>query len=340
MKMKIYKKPRIGLLKYCEYHVDHHTGDSVRTWMSFYKQLRIFEVYQSHTNYRLMSSSFCKNTLATFINYLFQEKNLTQNTVYNNLNMLKSMLYQCYADGYDVDVMALKRTSLKPGESSAVYLTMEELKKLEELKLANTLENIRDHFLISCYTGLRFQDLIWVKPENISDNVIAIGTQKTAEKVIIPLHPVVQKIMRKYENGVPLDFTGSYFNTKIKQIAEEAGITEIVTVTDIRQKGKPLVKKLPKANMIASRTGRRTFATNMYLLNPHGSVYPIMLITGHKTEESFFKYIRLTKLQNAQQLLGNHPFFTGHESSVKEAKTVKYIIRRRTRKFKTNQTTT
>jgi site-specific recombinase XerD len=331
--------PRIRLLTYCEYHIDQHTGNSVRTWMTFYKLLRSFEIYQSHINYKLMSDSFCKNTVSVFINYLFQEKNYTQNTVYNNFNMLRSMLYQCHADGYAVDVMALKRTSVKPGEPFAVYLTMEELKKLEELPLTNTLENIRDHFLISCYTGLRFQDLTWVKPANITENVIAIGTQKTAEKVMIPMHPVVKKIMRKYEDGVPLDFTGSYFNTKIKQIAEEAGITELITVTDVRQKGKPLVKTLPKANMIASRTGRRTFATNMYLLNPQASVYPIMLITGHKTEESFFKYIRLTKLQNAQQLLGSHPFFTGKKSTDTEAKPVKYTIRRRTRKFITSNQT-
>lgn len=231
-----------------------------------------------------------------------------------------------------VYVMALTSAKVKPG-STAVYLTINELKKLEELPLKNTLENIRDHFLVLCYTGLRFQDLTWVKPANISENVMAVGTQ------IIPLHPVVKKIMRKYEDGIPLDFSNSYFDAKIKQIAEEAGITEIVTVTDIRQKGKPLIKRVSKANMIASRTGRRTFATNMYLLNPTGSVYPIMLITGHKTEESFFKYIRLTKLQNAQQLLGNHPFFTGHNNTLTKTKPIKYIIRRRSRRYKTSNQT-
>jgi integrase len=317
--MKIKKMPNIGLLRYCEYHVDKHTGNSLKTWMTFYKLLRLFEVYQSHTNYRLMSDSFCKNTINTFIIYLIKERNLKQNTVYNNFNMLRSMLYRCYADGYNVDVIALKNSKVKPGESTAVYLTIEELKKIEEIELIGTLSYIRDHFLISCYTGLRFQDLAEVRKENISQNIIVIATQKTVEKVIIPLHPVINKILQTYDDDrVPLNFTNSYFNSKIKLIAEQAGVIEPVVVSDIRQLGKKLIKTVPKYTMIASRTGRRTFATNMYILNPHASVYPIMLLTGHRTEESFFRYIRLTKQENAQQLLSSHPFYRYETTTVAE----------------------
>jgi hypothetical protein len=36
--------------------------------------------------------------------------------------------------------------------------------------------------------------------------------------------------------------------------------------------------------------------------------YRIMLITGHRSEKSFFKYIRITREENAATLAG-HPFF-------------------------------
>jgi hypothetical protein len=34
-----------------------------------------------------------------------------------------------------------------------------------------------------------------------------------------------------------------------------------------------------------------------------------MLLTGHKTEEAFFKYIRIGKEENAREL-SEHPFFS------------------------------
>jgi integrase len=51
---------------------------------------------------------------------------------------------------------------------------------------------------------------------------------------------------------------------------------------------------------ISSHTARRSFATNLYL-----DGYPtieIQKITGHKTETSFMKYIRVTKLDAAKRL--------------------------------------
>lgn len=51
---------------------------------------------------------------------------------------------------------------------------------------------------------------------------------------------------------------------------------------------------------VSSHTARRTFATNAYL----AGILParIMLITGHKTEQAFFRYIRIDKVRNAQEL--------------------------------------
>jgi integrase len=52
--------------------------------------------------------------------------------------------------------------------------------------------------------------------------------------------------------------------------------------------------------MHGSHTARRSFATNLYLQG-----YPaieIMKITGHKTESSFLKYIKVNKAAAAKRL--------------------------------------
>jgi integrase len=50
---------------------------------------------------------------------------------------------------------------------------------------------------------------------------------------------------------------------------------------------------------VSSHTARRTFATNYYLLG--FPTVDLMNITGHKTEKSFLKYIRATKLDTAKR---------------------------------------
>ena len=58
--------------------------------------------------------------------------------------------------------------------------------------------------------------------------------------------------------------------------------------------------------LVISHTARRSGATNMYLAGI--PTFRIMLLTGHTTEESFFKYIRIGKEENAN-VLSEYPFF-------------------------------
>jgi hypothetical protein len=48
----------------------------------------------------------------------------------------------------------------------------------------------------------------------------------------------------------------------------------------------------PKYEFISSHTARRSAATNMYLTG-RMKTYEIMSLTGHTTEKSFFRYIRV-----------------------------------------------
>ena len=96
-----------------------------------------------------------------------------------------------------------------------------------------------------------------------------------------------------------------YFNKAIKVICKKVGINEPILWE--RTVGTGVVKKkLEKWEMVSSHTARRSFATNMFLQNV--PTYRIMLITGHKSESSFFKYIRVTREENASTLQG-HQFF-------------------------------
>ena len=95
------------------------------------------------------------------------------------------------------------------------------------------------------------------------------------------------------------------FNKVIKNICKRAKINNEILIE--RTVGNKVVrKKYKKYQLVSSHTARRSFATNMYLAGVAAA--KIMLITGHKTESSFFKYIRISKDENAKEL-SQHPFF-------------------------------
>jgi integrase len=96
------------------------------------------------------------------------------------------------------------------------------------------------------------------------------------------------------------------FGATIKRICQKVINSEVMYE---RTFGKTVVRKrVKKYTLISSHTARRTGATNMYLAGI--PTFRIMLLTGHTTEKSFFRYIRIQKEENAR-MLSEHPFFKG-----------------------------
>jgi len=190
-----------------------------------------------------------------------------------------------------------------------IYLSQEELKSmyLLDLESKHRLEKVRDLFIIACYTGLRFSDLIQIRTENLINNgsQIKVRTEKTSETVIIPIHKYVKEILNKYNGILPTSISNQKMNEYLKEIAELAKINDSVKIA-ITRGGKTDNTVNKKFELVTTHTARRSFATNAYLMDiPSIS---IMKITGHRTEKSFMKYIRISQEENANKLL-NHPFF-------------------------------
>ena len=64
--------------------------------------------------------------------------------------------------------------------------------------------------------------------------------------------------------------------------------------------GKLITITFEKHEGVTSHTGRRSFATNMYKRGLQS--YMIMSVTGHKTEKSFLKYIKVKQHEHAAMM--------------------------------------
>lgn len=190
--------------------------------------------------------------------------------------------------------------------NNAIYLEDYEIKAMYSVRLSGNLKVVRDYFVISCYTALDFSTIKKLEKENIYDKggkkYIRIQRVKTKSNVIIPVHPLVNEILESYSFSMPdMPYTLRHYNNVIKDIAREAGINQYISITVDR-----VDRLVPKHELVSSHTGRRSAATNMYL----AGIKPlqIRMITGHRTEEAFMKYIRISKQYNAE-LVSENKFF-------------------------------
>ncbi|MEI3154317.1 MAG: phage integrase SAM-like domain-containing protein [Odoribacter sp.] len=252
-----------------------------------------------------------EQTIEDFVYYL-QCQNLMSSTVKNNVNRIKYLLKKAHRFGYEVNSI-VEDFNVPDEEGNAVFLTMREVYKIHRYTDLTPREiEIKDYFIIGCLTALRFSDYSRLKPKNFIRNKIVIKTKKTNTPVQVPMHPVVKEIIQKYNKELPPSPSVQHFNRQIKNICQKIGLKKKVLFE--RQIGLLRVSKLiPKYQFVSSHTARRTAATNMYLA---GIVpFRIMLITGHKTEKSFFRYIRITREENVK-VLAKHKFFVGEKRKI------------------------
>jgi integrase len=96
-------------------------------------------------------------------------------------------------------------------------------------------------------------------------------------------------------------------NDYLKEVGQLAGLNEVVSVSKTRG-GKRSDTVNEKWEIVTTHTARRSFATNAFKSGiPSIS---IMKITGHTTEKSLMKYIKITNEENAILMYSND-FFKG-----------------------------
>ena len=130
--------------------------------------------------------------------------------------------------------------------------------------------------------------------------MLHIHTQKTDEKITIPLHPNLREVLEKYGYDLSsMAISNQKFNKYVKELCLEAGINADVEVVKY-EKGIKKYHVIPKYKLIASHTGRRTFITNAILAGIPLSV--IQRITGHKKLVTLQKYVDIAEGVKSQEL--------------------------------------
>lgn len=255
----------------------------------------------------IYTNSVNEDFLDDFIVYL-EGLNLKAGYIKNTIGLAKSMARKASNYGFAVDA-TYDDVEVEADEGFFVYLSMNEITRIYYYKgLSPKQERAKDLFVIGCLTGMRYSDYSTLSAQDFRGGFIDKTTKKTSKRVVIPLHDYVKEIYGKYNGEVSKGLTIQYFNRVIKVVMEKVGLDTPITYTCIKG-GKLVTETKKKWELISSHTARRSAATNMYMTG-RMKIFEIMAITGHTTEKSFFKYIRVSNEDLSKQIAGDSFFRT------------------------------
>ena len=202
-------------------------------------------------------ADFTRSNIREIVEYYLSE--CAQSSARTYLALIKSALNDCEnKEGIPCREYAAE-LSVKNIPSVAVYLTMEEIEKLENYKPESESERtILAQFLCSCFTGARHSDILQMTEENIHGKYISYISQKTKKKATIEMKKGLPKLLEQARRNKYADST---FNSTIREICRKAGINDKVRVFHA---GK--YESGRKYEFVTSHTGRRSFASNLAAL--------------------------------------------------------------------------
>jgi integrase len=237
-----------------------------------------------------------------YVQYL-NKKDLRNTTIAKHLAFVRWFLRWANANGYyhgNVhDTFKPKIKGVDGNSKEIIYLTQDEIQTLENYQFLPTqgsLERVRDVFLFSCFTGLRYSDVAKLKRTDIKDGYIEVVTKKTNDGLRIELNKHSQAILDKYKDaalpkGLALPVISNVkMNVALKILGQTCGIDEPTRIVYF-QGNERLEQVLPKWALLTTHCGRRTFVVTALQLGIPSEV--IMKWTGHSNFSAMKPYVKI-----------------------------------------------
>ena len=301
---------------------NRYTPGTVKAWNSFRKLYDRFDKKHRYT-WDMIDRAFVTKFLA------FMEQNDYMVSAQNKyLISLRAIVNYAYLDGIHDNDRAMQYFSKKKIEESdkavEIYLTEDELQALYEMPLKGKQAEVRDIFLVGCYTCQRVSDYNDINKDCFTTTakgtpVIRLIQKKTRNEVKIPImNPNLKAICEKYDYNLPsvVDvILNRYIKNILKDLSEKVPSLAKIVTTKLTQKQKQLeidgkleVERndkgevvMPRYNCVTTHTARRSGITNMYLSHKF-TIVQMMHVSGHKTQKTFMDYIKLSSDEIADEI--------------------------------------
>lgn len=199
---------------------------------------------------------FRKGALITDVDYQFvvsydkwlRDSGIAHNTRISRLRLLRALLNEARKRDI-IHANPFERFRIQQMVSKKGFLTVEQLHKLEKMVLKGYEEKVRDAFLIGCYTGLRFSDIVTLRNEHFNKGWLTKKMAKTGYVVEIPVAELFGgKMMLLLEK----------YNENIERVTKSLGSNASVNKT-LRS----ILDRINVDPKITFHSSRHTFATHL-----------------------------------------------------------------------------
>lgn len=264
---------------------------------------RLLEKFQRHAKFTLTLKDFSQADIDKFSNFLIVDEELAMNThAKSMMDLLQIIKYAVKQKRIPAAKMVELEFDTRREETDSIYLTEEQILEMLGIKDFDepVHEVVRDIFVLGCFTGMRFSDYSSIDTTAIRNNRLEFVQKKTGGKVTLPIHPVVNSILKKYNNALPPVPENNEFNRIIKLVGEKLPSLHVPFTKQVTYKRELTEFVGMKYTYLQTHTARRSFCSNEYLKGTDPLI--IMSISGHKSHKSFMRYIKVSGDQFADKL--------------------------------------
>ena len=274
-------KPKVDLDKdlflkfyksYCNRHFKTIKESTQTHYVTLGKKIKDFR-----PNLKLSEIDY--SFMVEFDNYLDN----TNSGRYNMIKFLKTSLKEAMKLGLVKNESWKGLKNVSPNTRQE-FLTINEINKIETCDLSSKphFELTRWLFLFSCYTGMRYSDVLALKKENYKNGLISIKQVKTGVDLNVPVNLQAKKIICKYFNSNKVD---NYIFPRIENQTVNRNLKIIGEMSKIKK-------------YLHFHLARHTFGTT--LLNGNVNIFYISKMMGHKKLSQTYAYtgVNITKMKD------------------------------------------
>lgn len=260
---------------------------TLNRWNELFEKVKLVDVTEEH--------------IVTLRNHLSDKYNNGINTLYNRLKTLRKMLHRAARNGLIME-NPFKHVTIKQEKGSREYLSMNDVNSLSIYIPRNKSEiRVKDVFLFSVFTGLRFSDISTLTKSNftkVPNGVrLKIKMHKTKEVLEFNLNNRAIEIYSKYKN-----VNSQYVFPLVeysKDITEGEKKRRINCANAYSNKVlKEMVKRSQIDKAITFHCGRHSFATISITMG--ADIYVVSKVLGHTSISTTEIYAKLVDNRKQQ----------------------------------------
>ena len=250
------------------------------------KKLKTSDLFLSQLNYKFITDfeKFMKEYEPKKYKPKDHHKPCGQNTIMKHIERLRKIIHMAIKNDW-LEKDPFHKFSPHFIKTSRGFLTMEELKTIEAKEFSiPRLQQVKDLFVFSCYTGLAYIDVMNLTRQNLTIGIdgnhwISTRRKKTDQPVRIPLLEIPLAILEKYK-GYPAVVHSEGILPRLSNQKLNAYLKEVADLCEIEKN-------------LTFHLARHTFATTITLTNgvPIETVSKLLGHTSIKTTQIYAKVI-------------------------------------------------